>query len=220
MQRHLSLEKDFMNYSIDDRLYGSLLHLATYHPVEKYVYITKQKLNLNRNELRKYCTSSGEEIKPDKFRRLIQKMIDNELLTEISIPIDNKNLPGYRFNKPEGRYQPIYDDMLWYLACTRNLHVIKIYIYLLNKFLWKPSYIFTKNELYVAIGYAEGTKPRKLVVELVDNVLNSLRREGIIDYEDLFEEQCLEDGRIVPIHRYELKKVAKNTTDLCITMKR
>lgn len=42
-KRRISLEKDFMNYSIDDRLFGVLYYLATFHIEQDVYYLTKKK---------------------------------------------------------------------------------------------------------------------------------------------------------------------------------
>lgn len=47
---------------------------------------------------------------------------------------------AYVFPKPPEtslRYQLIDNEMLWYVVSTRNKQAVKIYTYLVNKFLWK-----------------------------------------------------------------------------------
>lgn len=212
IKRSLSLKEDFMHWSVDDRLYGALLHLATYHPEKQVLYVTKQSVNKNRDTLKKYCASEGQEIKQDKFRRLLQKMVDRGLMQETTLFIKKKETPVYTFLNPTDDFQPVFDEMLWYLVCTRNRHCIKIYIYLLNKYLWKKAtednYIFTKKELYATLGYKK-TNPEKLIAELVSSILESFKNEGIFNYEKITEEYCLPNGSIVPVHKYKLLFVAQ-----------
>ena len=41
-KRRLSLEDNFMNYGIDDLLFGSMYYLATFHPGVGKLYLTKK----------------------------------------------------------------------------------------------------------------------------------------------------------------------------------
>lgn len=41
--RRISLEEDFMNHATNDLLFAYMLASATYHPIEKRLYLTKFK---------------------------------------------------------------------------------------------------------------------------------------------------------------------------------
>lgn len=75
------------------------------------------------------------------------------------------------------------------MVYTRNNQCIRIYLYLLNKFLWKETlnqkkeeedkqkYIFTVQEIKEALGYT------KTANKMISAVLASFNKEGIISYE-------------------------------------
>ena len=79
----------------------------------------------------------------------------------------------------DGRYKIVERDVIEYLVHTRNAHAIRIYLYLLSKYQWKPGYIFTIQELKEALGYAESTKSCDA---LIRNVLASFKAEGLIRF--------------------------------------
>ena len=73
--------------------------------------------------------------------------------------------------------------MLYYLIITSNMNVIKIYIYLLNKWLWKNKthepYYFTLKELREALGYSGSNNEG--VDSALHTILFSISKQGIID---------------------------------------
>lgn len=86
-----------------------------------------------------------------------------------------------------GQYEIIYEDIMWHIVCTRKRYILKIYLYLLNKFDWKKEtkselYSFTLGELAEAIGYTKNSSVVGTVLEIIDTALTSLRNEGIIDF--------------------------------------
>ena len=207
MQRRFSLDDDFMNYSIDDLLYGAMQYLATFHPVKKQLYLTKQNLMKNKKDIYAICNLDSRKLKAH-----IQKLMDKGLLKEEMID----EYPSYIFPYDyDGGYQLINYEMLWYLVSTRSKSSLQIYVYLLNKYLWKAQteedYIFTNKELQVAVGYSENTK---LANSIMSNVLESLSREGIIRFVDEWQEMTNINGTQTKTCRHRLVFIAKTKEDL------
>ena len=129
----------------------------------------------NKKDIYTLCNLDSRKLKAH-----IQKLIDKGLIKEEMID----EYPSYTFPYDyDGGYQLIDYEMLWYLVSTRSKSTLQIYVYLLNKYLWKAetkeNYIFTNKELQVALGYSENTK---LANSIMSNILESLSREGIIKF--------------------------------------
>lgn len=207
MQRRFSLDDDFMNYSIDDLLYGAMQYLATFHPVKKQLYLTKQNLMKNKKDIYAICNLDSRKLKAH-----IQKLMDKGLIKEEMIG----EYPSYTFPYDyDGGYQLIDYEMLWYLVSTRSKSSLQIYVYLLNKYLWKAQteekYVFTNKELQVALGYSENTK---LANSIMSNILESLSREGIIKFVDFYETGFSGNGVEIPTPKKRLIFVAQTKEDL------
>lgn len=219
-KRRISLEKDFMNYSIDDRLFGVLYYLATFHIEQDIYYLTKKKFQQKKAEIKMVCTAEGDAISTQQLNRLIKKLKDNNLIVEQQIKTNNKMVDAYVFPKPPEtslRYQLIDNEMLWYVVSTRNKQAVKIYTYLVNKFLWKQQtqelYTFTKKELLTALGYSSKSD-NKLALSMVGNILESFQREGIVEIAEFFEEITLDNSQTVPSHKYRLVNILLKKSDL------
>lgn len=67
---------------------------------------------------------------------------------------------------------------------------MRTYVYLLNKYLWKKdqedTFVFTNRTIMDALGYATENK-NSLISKTISNILKSLKREGIIDYVEYYE---------------------------------
>lgn len=205
--RRFSLDEDFMNYSIDDLLYGAMQYLATFHPAKRQLYLTKQNLMKNKKVLYTMCNLDSRKLKAH-----IQKLIDKGLIKEEMID----EYPSYTFPYDyDGGYQIINYEMLWYLVSTRSRFAIQIYVYLLNKYLWKAQteedYIFTNKELQVALGYS---KDSNLAGSAITNVLESLSREGIIKIVDEWQEMTNINGTQTKTCRHRLVFIAQTKEDL------
>lgn len=169
--RNISLEDNFMNYSVDDLLYAFMSYHATYDPHTNEYYLTE------RNWV--------------KYRPLLKSIITlrncrNHLNSLISKGIIIHDETHMRYIFPHNgfkKYQPVNNGMLYYLIITSNINVIKIYIYLLNKWLWKNKehepYYFTLKELREALGYSGSNNPG--VDAALRTILFSIAKQGIID---------------------------------------
>lgn len=94
------------------------------------------------------------------------------------------------------------------MLINRSAQSIRVYIYLLNKYLWKGNqkYIFTLSELKEALGYAESTKSVDI---MLDTILKSFYREGLMKWREIIETKVV-NGRTIPVIRKELLFVAES----------
>lgn len=203
--RRIPLTDDFLYYRIPDLIYGYIQHKATYNPNTEQLYITADNLRKNKKTLEVLCDCS---------RRTIDRQI--QMLIEAGFIIETTNGKEciYVVSTIGDKWQIIDFDMLEYLLNTRNNNVIKVYAYLLNKYLWKQEngthYIFTIGELAEMLGYT--TKQRD-TNKMIENILESLLREGIIKWREVIEGYEV-GGKVVPRIRKELLFVAEHKEDL------
>lgn len=171
--RPMSLEQDFMKYDIDDLLYGFMVYHTTYDPTVQEYYITERKWTQIRPL---FCR--GTAMTAQTCRRHLTKLIEKKNL------VHDEERKRYIFpHNGLSKYQNINNAMIYYLVITSNPNVIKIYIYLLNKWLWKQNvnedYDFTLKELREALGYSGSDN--KEVDAAFRTILFSLAKQGIID---------------------------------------
>lgn len=169
--RNISLEDTFMNYSVDDLLYAFMSYHATFDPQTQEYYLSERNWAKYRPLLKSIITTRNCR---NHLNSLIAKGIvihDYEHMRYI--------FPHNGFKK----YQPVNNAMLYYLIITSNMNVIKIYIYLLNKWLWKNKthepYYFTLKELREALGYSGSDNAG--VDSALHTILFSISKQGIID---------------------------------------
>lgn len=200
-----------MNYNTDDLLFGAMYHLATYHPNYFKLYLSKKKLSSNREAIYKFC-----DLDAKKLKRHLDKLIEKKLIKEEELDINGVKIPVYTFPyDKEGKYRLIDNDMLWYLVSTRNKQAIRVYLYLFNGFLWKEQlddyFIFTNNSILKALGYASKSR---LASSGITNILESFKREGVIDYCVIYIEGVNERGKTFPIPQMKLTFIAKEKNEL------
>lgn len=210
-KRRFSLEGDFMNYNTDDLLFGAMYHLSTYHPVEKKLYLSKKNLLKNKKTIYELC-----DLDAQKLKRHLNKLIEKKLIAEEKMLVGGENIPVYIFPyNYDGNYQLVDNEMLWYLASTRNHQSIRIYVHLLRCYLWKKKdddfYTFTNTDLLTAIGYS---KDNKIASSMISNILESFQREGIINYVEYYDELITHAGVQVPTPKKRLMFVAQIKNDL------
>jgi hypothetical protein len=160
-----------MNYSVDDLLYAFMTYHATFDPDTQEYYLTERNWTKYRPLLKSVISTRNCR---NHLNSLIQKEIiiyDKERMRYI--------FPHNGFKK----YQQVNNSMLYYLIITSNINVIKIYIYLLNKWLWKKQtkepYYFTLKELREALGYSGSDNAG--VDSALHTILFSIAKWGIID---------------------------------------
>lgn len=199
--RRFPLEDKFMNYKLNDVLYGYLQYIATYNPNSDKLYITADNLMKQKNEIAKLCKCSNRTV-----NRQIQSLVKDGLIEAEA----EQNRFIYVLPAIGKRYQTINCDMLGYLLCVGNVNAVRLYIYLLNKYLWKQktneSYFFTLDELAKAIGY-ESTKAEHN--KMIRFILESYLRQGIVKWREVVE-PIVVNGKQVPHIQQELMFVAYN----------
>lgn len=126
--RRIPLTEDFLHYHIPDLIYGYIQHKATYNPQKGILYITADNLRKHKKTLEILCDCSRRTID-----RQIQILITEKFIEETT---DGKQCI-YVIPPVGDKWQLIDWNMLEYLLNTRNNNCIKIYAYLLNKYLWK-----------------------------------------------------------------------------------
>lgn len=210
--RRISLEEDFMNYGTNDLLFAYMLSCATYHPIEKRLYLAKAKYQLEKipQTIAKLCGKSKKTID-----RHLTALIEKGLVAEDVVLCGEKQVMSYVFPYDKNtNYQIVNNDMLKYVIHTRNVCAVRIYTYLLNKYLWKPDYHFTSKELQVAIGYSANTKTSS-ILEMIRDILESFKREGIIEYDEVYEALInYETGEVINTPNKVLRFVAQKKEEL------
>lgn len=78
-------------------------------------------------------------------------------------------------------------DTLKFLNDTLKEQVIKIYIYLGQRFKYKQDYVFTIEEIAQHIGIALGNNKRNY--DIINNCLVCLRNNGLITYAEFYENE-------------------------------
>lgn len=169
--RNISLEDNFMNYSVDDLLYAFMSYHATYDPLTNEYYLTERNWVKYRPLLKSIITTRN-------CRNHLNSLIAKEIV------IHDETRMRYIFpHNGFKKYQPVNNAMLYYLIITSNINVIKVYIYLLNKWLWKKQtnepYYFTLKELREALGYSGSNNEG--VDAALRTILFSISKQGIID---------------------------------------
>lgn len=132
--------------------------------------------------------------------------------------VNSEEIPVYTFPSAEKgnfKYQLINKEMLDYLVATRNRQAIRTYLYLLDGYLWKQKekdyFIFTNKDILRKLEYNLTSATAK---ESITYVLESLKREGIINYEEFYDSWVDKDGKSVPYPRKRLLYVAKTVDEL------
>lgn len=201
--RRLSLEKDFMNYDTDDLMFGLMLSTATYNPNLKQLYLSKNSYASDRKLFYSVCDTNNMKT----LKRRLDKIKEKGLVIE-----DDKNY-YFPYNVND-RYRIIDKQMLRYLVDTRSKQCIRVYILLLDWYMWKSStkehYIFTRGEVAERLGFSKNNSNARLTIS---NILSSLQKEGIISYREFYQNKIMDNGIEVTIPLIELCYVAKKVDE-------
>lgn len=212
-KRKISLEDNFMEWRANDLLYGELLYMATIAP-DKTLYVPKDMFIYAKEDIMELCEYNSVKSLYNNLNRLIEKNLVKEGIVEY-----NKTAakPSYIFVYEEGnRYQMIQREMVYYLISTRNKNCLRIYTYLLNKFLWKRKlgidhYDFTLTELREVLHYESKRSPDKQIRHIIE----SFYREGLIEYECAYRQvRDQKTGEVVPSPIFRLTKVVERVEEL------
>ena len=205
MKRRFSLEQDFMNYSTDDLIYGYLQCKSTFDTSNQQRYIAAVTVAQLKKNMAAMIGKTARTV-----TNRLSKLVEKGLLKE-----DTKDGQSiYILTENSERYQLINYDILFYLLINRSAQSIRVYVYLLNKYLWKKetneNYIFTLSELKDALGYAETTKTADIIL---DTILKSFYREGLIKWREIVDSKNV-NGKVIPVIRKELLSVVESQDQL------
>lgn len=202
--RRIPVEGAFIHYDSNDILYAMMYALATYNPKENKLYLTKKDFTANKKSIYNICGFTDARM----LKRHLTKLIDKSLVSE-----DKEN---YFFpQNTEEKYRIIEKDMLQYLAHTRSNQAIRVYISLLDWFLWKKKenteFIFTNRDILEKLGYSQDNK---VASSAISDILESFGREGVIKVERFYETHILASGKEVPVPRMRLVFVARDKKEI------
>lgn len=187
--------------------------MATYNPNYLKLYFSKKKMTANKKIFYSVLNSDSRVLK-----KHLNKIIERKLVQEEQMWVNGEKIPVYTFpmaEKSETRYQLVNKEMLDYLVDTRNRQGIRIYIYLLNGYLWRKKeedyFLFSNRDILKALGYSISSI---LASNSITNILESFKREGIINYENIYITQIDNDGKEFPSPRMKLTYIAQNKKEL------
>ena len=229
IERPFSLQDDFMNWKVNDLLYGFMRTLSTAEPVldkdgnkvmtDKGIpqykeYFLESEYRKTKSTIALLCSCSIRTIDRNK-----DALIERGLLIPGQIKIKNSLYKCFYFPTFDCEngvfYQNVDKKLLEYLINTRNVHCIKVYIYLRDKYLWKKKtnekYLFSIHELCKALGYANTTKSAEVII---GDIIKSFNLEGMIRYTEVREKLPNQEGKIVSAPYMQLEFVAGNMNEL------
>ena len=202
--RRIPVEGIFIHYDSNDILYAIMYALATFNPKEKKLYLAKRIFTANKKSVYNICGFTDARMMKRHLTKLIEKGLVSEDETNYYFP---QNI--------EEKYQIIEKDMLQYLANTRSNQAIRVYISLLDWYLWKKKenteFIFTNRDILEKLGYSQDNK---VASSAMTDILESFAREGVIKYEHFYETNILASGKEVPVPRMRLMFVARDKKEL------
>lgn len=103
----------------------------------------------------------------------------------------------------ENKFKEIPIDTLKYLVDTMSTNVIKVYVYLLNKYEWKHDYNFTKKELLEHIGYKKHGKNNYATINNLLDILIKCNLIKISKFKKVYDDGTLKDAyRIVYVKKH------------------
>lgn len=224
-KRRFSIDEDFMKARIDAHLYGFMRCLSTARPAtreelnekpkcEQTEYLLASTLNKSKKIIMDVCGIGTTKT----FRRHILDLIEAGLIEEGKIKVKNEKGKEYEYDcyffpfDYDGNYKLIDKEFLRYLVDTGNAMSIKVYLYLLNCSTAKDNWVFTINEISVALGYARSTQTAESVIK---DCLECFKRQGIVEYVDTYEQVMdAATGESKPVPKKVLKFVAVSKEQL------
>ena len=202
--RRLPTEGVFINHDSNDVLYSLMYSLATYNTTEEKLYLAKALMTANKKLIYQSCGFTNSAM----MKRHLNKLIEKNLIEET----DDK----YYFpQNPDEKYRLLEKDMLFYLATTRSTQSIRVFMILLDCYLWKKNenseFVFTNTYLLDKLGYSA---TNKLASSVITEILESFEREGVIEFENIYEIKILSSGKEVPTPKKILKFVATKKSEI------
>ncbi|MBO3320264.1 hypothetical protein CYK62_11125 [Clostridium perfringens] len=178
MEKRIPMTKEFNKKSVNDWLYGYLQSIS-YVDENKKTFVYKEHVNQSELVEKAPKNDKGKSPSKSKISRDFNKLIALGFIKETKVIGLNGNMvPAYElpYDKQE-LYKLIPLDTLIYLLDIGSKYLIKIYIYLLNKFQWKIKsgeyYNFSYKELIrECLGMKSTTNSRDYTI--VRNCLDAL----------------------------------------------
>lgn len=202
--RRLPTEGIFIDYDSNDILYSLMYSMATFNPKEKKLYLDKSNFTREKKTIYRCCGFTNSAM----MKRHLKKLIDKGLIAEAD------KLFYFPYNENQ-KYRIISNEMLWYLASTRPLQGVRIYIMLLDWFLWKQktgeTFVFTNKDILKRLGYSTDNK---VASSMVSNMLESYQREGVIQCEYFYEKNITDEGKEIPTPKIRLMFVAQKKEEI------
>lgn len=170
--RNFSLGQDFMDKKVDDILFACMAYMTHYDKERQELYLNDSDLT----DVRKYVKT----LVPLTSRQITAHI---KILVEKNLVLRDEERNRYVIrNFIHGQYYIVPCDILWYLIHTASKHVIQIYVYLADKYVYKKKndrlYEFTLKELAEALGYSSHADTRTNAV--IQACLVALAKQGII----------------------------------------
>ena len=196
-KRRFSLEEDFMKIkTLNDLIYGKLQSLSYINKDnERFIYSSDFKQEKIAQELNIPIATFKRNFKALQVAGFVQKGKVKDLKGK---QVSCYYLP-YNVNE---KYKLIPTTTLDYLLQINTQNVIKVYLYLLDKYEWKnknnAQYIFTKAELIEAIGYS--TKNNQGSYDLINYILTSLKNNGLINYEEFYYNNKIPNIKLINVN--------------------
>ena len=158
--RLIPQEKAFLHYSTDDLLYGLLTYKADYDVESNTLFLKQEELPTIKKMIASWLDCTVRTV-GNHLRDLMDKGYINYDQTNKKYIIKNYH----------EKYQQVNNRTIFKLLQNMRPNTIKIYSYLLNKYIWKKSegktFYFSISSLLKDLGYV--------------NVYNRLEREAIKD---------------------------------------
>lgn len=178
--RWFPLEDYFLNYHIDDVIYGYLSYSATYNEETKELYLAPPKYDKLLQDLARALGMEKRRIKAH-----MEKILSAKLIT-----YDKQKSRYLIKNYGHGeKYSIIHCSLLFFLISGLNRNAVKIAVYLLNKYEYYTDqndkyYNFTLRELTTILGYADSSSTRGRVNPMIKKVLKWLCLAGVINIKE------------------------------------
>lgn len=171
-----SLESQtFLNSKkIDGELYAFLQSYS--HPDENKRTVVNKKDLPSQSQI---CSKLGIK-SPKTYRSRLTVLIDQGYVIE-------ESSGNYILPEKEEIFLHIPLETVKFLNDTLKEQVVKIYIYLGQRFKYKPGYVFTIAEIGAHIGIKLDNNSRNY--EIINNALICLKNNGLIDYIEYYEEK-------------------------------
>lgn len=162
-----------MDKKVDDILFACMAYMAHYDKERRELYINDSDLTDVRKYVKTLVSLTSRQI-----------TAHIKVLVEKNLVLRDEERNRYIIQSfIHGQYYIVPCDILWYLIHTASKHVIQIYVYLADKYIYKKKndrlYEFTLKELAGALGY-NTSNYQSYTNEVIKACLTALANQGII----------------------------------------